>query len=658
MCGIAGIYAPQASDLRASIGAMTDALVHRGPDDGQVLIESSVPLGLGHRRLSILDLSPLGRQPMTSHSGRYVIVFNGEVFNFRELRKRLEGDGETFNGGSDTEVMLAAIERFGVKRAAEMFVGMFAFAVWDRANRRLHLVRDRLGIKPLYYGWNNGRFMFASELKAFRADPNFSFTVNTSAVRAFLRYGYVPSPLCIYERCFKLAPGTILTLRESELTCLPSNFSPSPDSDAATRPSRYWDASKIVSAAAADRCTLSGAKLVDELESRLNDAVALRMVADVPVGAFLSGGTDSSLVVATMQRLSTRPVKTFSIGFEDEAFDESRYAARVAKHLGTEHHELIVSMREPLEVIPKIPEMYDEPFGDSSQIPTFLVSKLASQHVKVALSGDGGDELFCGYGRYARTQQLWSAINLLPCGARQVASDLVTRCGSLWSGQVGNFISKLLPKGELTQHISDKCHSLAHYLNARSFDDLYDRAVSTWQQEDFDDWTEGTIDKRISTASRPFSSVLEQMMFTDLLTYLPDDILVKVDRASMAVGLEARVPLLDHRLVEFVWSIPIEQKRRGNVAKAILKDVLARYVPREMVDRPKMGFGIPINKWLRGPLRDWGSDLIARSHLEAFGFYDADTLKQQWMELQRNEHTAAADLWVVLMLLAWLERWG
>jgi asparagine synthase (glutamine-hydrolysing) len=358
-----------------------------------------------------------------------------------------------------------------------------------------------------------------------------------------------------------------------------------------------------------------------------------------------------------MQRLSARPIKTFSIGFEDRAFDESRYAAKVAKHLGTEHHELVVSMNEPLDIIPRIPEMYDEPFGDSSQIPTFLVSKLAARHVKVALSGDGGDELFCGYGRYARTQEVWTGLSLLPHSARSVASKFVSGCAKVLNSRVTDVLSRVFPPSELTQNLPDKCRSLAHYMNARSFDDLYDRAVSNWQTADFDEWGTGTVFSGLPNLSHPLRSNLERMMFTDLVTYLPDDILVKVDRASMAVGLEARVPLLDHRLVDFSWSIPIEEKRRGKVGKAILKDVLARYIPRELVDRPKMGFGIPIDTWLRGPLKEWGIDLIGRSDLSQFGFHSATELNREWQRVQHDEQAGGSRLWVVLMLLAWLERW-
>jgi len=655
MCGIAGILNYRSAELGRLVSEMIGAIRYRGPDDKGVWCDQSVGLGLGHARLSILDLSPEGHQPMVSASGRYVMTFNGEVYNFAEVRRALEELGAHFRGHSDTEVMLAAIERWGLHEAVSRFVGMFAFGLWDRETRQLSLVRDRLGIKPLYFGWAGRAFVFASELKGIRCVKEFDPQLHRGALALFLRLAYVPAPFSIFQHVYKLMPGCILTVTP-ELARSREGFSPSPDDDQATwKPVRYWSARAAAERGVASPFQGTEAEAEEHLDVLLRQAIQLRMIADVPLGAFLSGGIDSSVVVALMQAQSPVPVKTFSIGFQEAEYNEAGYAKAVAAHLGTDHTDLYVAPEEALAVIPKLQAMYDEPFGDSSQIPTFLVSQLAKKHVTVALSGDGGDELFGGYNRYFWSRRLWRRLAPIPQPVRAGLGSMIQavspdRWGNLYSG-----LSFMLPA---VQRPGDQMHKLAGLLGAKDPDAMYQGMVSLWQQP-----TEAvvgavepqtTLTDRSSWANLPEFTM--RMMYLDLVTYLPDDILTKVDRASMAVSLEARVPLLDHRLVEFAWTVPLSMKiKMEGEGKWLLRQVLNRYVPRELIDRPKMGFGVPLDSWLRGPLREWAESLLDAGRLEREGYFHSGPIRQRWTEHLSGKRNWQYSLWNVLMFQAWLE---
>ncbi|HEY6085439.1 MAG TPA: asparagine synthase (glutamine-hydrolyzing), partial [Nitrospira sp.] len=600
---------------------MVRAIRYRGPDDMGTWCDPSIGLGLGHTRLSILDLSPEGHQPMISASGRFVLSYNGEIYNFKELRTQLEAKGATFRGHSDTEVMLAAFDAWGIEEGVQQFVGMFAFAVWDRETHVLSLVRDRLGIKPLYYGWAGSTFVFGSELKALKQGTAFHYSVSREALSAFMRYGYVPTPFSIYESIFKLPPGCVLSLTLAQARS-PQTFSPEPENAArGWGPRRYWSAKTIIESGTANQFKGTEVEALDRLDDLLKTVVGLHMVADVPLGAFLSGGVDSSLVVAMMQTQSTRPVRTFSIGFHEERYNEAVYAKAVAQHLGTQHTELYVSPAEAMAVIPLIPGLYDEPFGDSSQIPTYLVSQLARQHVTVALSGDGGDELFAGYNRYFWGRQLWKQFAWIPLSfRRRLARGIQSFSPEFLSGVFENMRS-VVPTAP---NLGDKLHKLAELLSMDDLADMYIGLVSFWKNPS-GIVLGGAEPVTLLTDRRQWAAVDDftlRMMALDLVTYLPDDILTKVDRASMGVSLEARVPLLDHRLVEFAWQLPLSLKiRKKSQGKWLLRQVLERYVPVRLMNRPKTGFGIPLDQWLRGPLRAWAEDLLSEDRLKREGFF-------------------------------------
>jgi asparagine synthase (glutamine-hydrolysing) len=640
MCGIAGFLSPSAEPKRmgAVIRAMTDCLRHRGPDDEGVWLDPGAGIALGHRRLSIVDLSPAGHQPMLSADGRFVVTFNGEIYNFRELRAELETGDVTLRGHSDTEVMLELFARHGIAATLPRLIGMFSLAVWDKRERTLTLVRDRLGIKPLYWRHDAGLFMFGSELKALRAHPGWTPELDHGAVAAFLRHGYVPAPHAIYRGVRKLEPGCMLTLRwgkEPEIV-------------------RYWDARAI--ARGAQPLELPEAELIERLETLLIDAVGRRMVADVPVGAFLSGGIDSSTVAALMKAAKAGPVKTFTIGFDMPGFDEAPHAKAVARHLGTEHNELTCSAQEALDIVPRLTEWYDEPFADSSQIPTYLISALTRQHVTVALSGDGGDELFGGYNRYLLAQRYWCLLSLLPQPVRAaVARALVAVTPERWSSLAG-----LLPSGARPAQPGDKLHKLASVLPVNDFDALYNRLVSHCKPDEL--LKAATPEPKgllwDTSVGRDFPEPLNRMRFLDLVTYLPDDILTKVDRASMAVGLEARVPLLDHRVVEFAWRLRPDLLIRNGSTKWILRQILYKHVPREIIERPKMGFGVPLAAWLRGPLRDWAENLLDEKRLASGAVLDPHAVRALWHGHLTGHRNVAYCLWNVLMLEAWRERWA
>lgn len=657
MCGIAGLLGGNGVDLLPLVTSMVESIRYRGPDDAGEWIDREAGIALGHARLSILDLSPEGHQPMTSTSGRYVLSFNGEIYNFVELRSELEKTGAKFRGHSDTEVMLASIEAWGLENAVQRFVGMFAFALWDREQRVLHLGRDRIGIKPLYYGWIGQLFAFGSELKVFRQIPGFRADIDRDALVAFMRFSYVPAPWSIYHSIYKLPPGCFLAV-VPERARFEQGFSPDPDAHQAQwRPVRYWSARTITESGATNLFTGSEQEALDQFEELLSRAVRLRMVSDVPLGAFLSGGIDSSLVAALMQKQSQKPVRTFTIGFHESQFNEAHHAKKVAQFLGTDHTELYVTFEQALAVIPRLPTLYDEPFGDPSQIPTFLVSDMARRHVTVSLSGDGGDELFAGYNRYFWWRRIWNRFGWMPDTMRHaIAGAMTTMSTQGWDRSV-NIAATLFPSKSWPHAPGDKIHKLAEILRFDSPEGMYKNLVSQWKQPE-NVVVGGREPVTLLSNRRLWASLPDftrQMMYLDLVTYLPDDILTKVDRASMGVSLEARVPLLDHRVVEFAWRLPLSMKiKQEGEGKWLLRQLLYRYIPKSLIERPKMGFGVPIDQWLRGPLRDWAEDLLAEPRLRQEGHLDPSPIRKKWMEHLSGRRNWQYPLWNVLMFQAWL----
>ena len=649
MCGLAGIVGGSwtADAWREQLRRMSDALRHRGPDDSGEWFDAEVGVGLSHRRLSILDLSEEGAQPMRSAGGRFVLVYNGEIYNFTELRQELEAHGATFRGHSDTEVLLAAIETWGFERTLPLLNGMFALALWDATDRRLLLARDRVGIKPLYYGGVGNAAVFGSELKAIRCHPGFGGELDAGAVAWFLNVNFVPAPHSIYRGIHKLEPGHWLSIdldREGKPTI--------------GRPQAYW--SMRDEAARGQRSRFSGSfeEAVEALDAQLRDAVGARMVADVPLGAFLSGGIDSSVVVAMMQAQSSRPVQTFSIGFHEQEYNEAPFAKVIAEHLGTRHHELMVSPQDALDVIPRLPQMFDEPFADSSQIPTYLVSELARRHVTVSLSGDGGDELFAGYRRYGMTMELWSRIGWIPRWSRRAVAGLIEATPKKWLDRSAFWMAPLWSRYGSRGTPGDKLKKMAEILSFATIDDLYGDLMTHWKQPvDMVMAADRLPDDGHSWRTPPeLEHRVERMCFSDSVGYLPDDVLAKVDRASMAVSLEARVPILDHRVVELAWSLPLAFKVRDGRTKAVLRSVLDRYVPSAMVDRPKMGFGVPIDHWLRGPLREWGESLLDEKRLREEGIFDPQPIRTKWEEHVSGTRDWHYYLWDLLMFQAWREN--
>jgi len=638
MCGIAGLIENKgtalAADLKAMGRAMAATLAHRGPDDSGVWVDAEHGVALAHTRLAIIDLSPAGAQPMVSGCGGFVLSYNGEIYNAAELRGELESSGCKFLGHSDTEVIVVGCARWGVAATVKRLIGMFAFALWDRRNKRLVLVRDRLGIKPLYWGHHGGRFLFASELKAFVALPDWRGEIDRDALAAYMRLSYLPSPQCIYKGLKKLEPGAMLEL----------------GADGEPVISQYWSLADAVAEARSSPLELSDAEACDALESLLGDAVKRRMVADVPLGAFLSGGIDSSATVALMQAHSSTPVRSFSIGFNESEYNEADHAKAVAAHLGTDHTELYVTPEEAQNVIPKLPTIYDEPFADSSQIPTFLVSQMTRSHVTVALSGDGGDELFAGYNRYTQGARAASIARRLPISSRKALQRVITTISpTSWSK-----LFQLVPASIRPRMAGDKLHKLAVVLGEDEMG-YYRHLVSQWDGA----WAlvKGAAEPKglyqdASLMAR-FDDHIDWMQYIDTLTYLPGDILTKVDRASMAVALEARVPMLDHRVVEFSWRLPMSMKIRNGHGKWLLRQMLYRHVPKALIERPKMGFGLPISEWLRGPLKEWCEDLIAPDALERAGYLDPAPIQQKWREHLDGTRNWQYVLWNVLMFEAW-----
>jgi asparagine synthase (glutamine-hydrolysing) len=654
MCGITGFLhfgpGPDRDEAQRRLRAMTDTLAHRGPDADGLFLDPESGVGLGHRRLAIVDLSPQGVQPMESASGRFITVFNGEIYNYQELRAELEAAGQApvWRGSSDTEVMLALFEACGVGEALARCTGMFALALWDRRERTLFLARDRMGEKPLYYGFGHGpdgpAFLFGSELKSLRPHPALDPAIDRAALAQYLRLHYVPAPRSILKSVRKLPAGTWLAV--------PASGASRPE------PRAYWTLAGAVEAGLSQPFAGSEEEASRDLEQALRRTVRGQMVADVPLGAFLSGGVDSSLVVALMQAESARPVRTFTIGFGEAAYDESREAARVAAHLGTDHTELRARPEDGLAVVEGLADIYDEPFSDASQIPTFLVSRLTREHVTVALSGDGGDEIFAGYNRHFWGAALWGRLGGLPPALRGIGGAALRALSPTAWNRIFGLAGPLLP-GRLRQRLPGyKLHKLADLLPAKDRADFYRRMVSNWQRPELvardrdpglPDWPEAPANCTGFTA---------WMQFTDAATYLPDDIMAKVDRASMAVSLETRAPYLDHRVVEAAWRLPLSMKVADGQGKRILRRILDRFVPRELIDRPKMGFGVPIDAWLRGPLREWAEGLLEPGRMERQGFLDPAPVRAAWAEHQSGRADHHYRLWNVLMFQAWLERWG
>lgn len=643
MCGIAGFWEKGRAVEKTIAERMARRIQSRGPDDAGVWTDAAAGLALAHRRLAIIDLSPAGHQPMHSPCGRYALVYNGEIYNHLELRAELEAAGEAFDwrGHSDTETLLAALRHWGVQGALERLNGMFAFALWDASERTLFLARDRMGEKPLYYGRNGNTFLFGSELKALSAHPDWQGEINRDALALYMRHSYVPVPWSIYEGIAKLAPAHFVAIREGGRVV--------------GEPQCYWNLGAVAEQGVAAAASAGEPEaLTNELDDLLRDAVRRRMAADVPLGAFLSGGYDSTTVAALMQAQSDRPIKTFTIGFHEEGYNEAQHAKAVADHLGTDHTELYVTPEEAMAVIPKLPTMYDEPFSDSSQIPTFLVSQLARQHVTVSLSGDGGDELFYGYGRYFKADSIWNKLGRVPVPLRRALASLVAHAPARGLEKT----MALLPRRLRIDHFADRLPKLAEMLAYPDSQSFYRHFVSHAQKPE--ELVLGAKEPD-TILNRPdcmpsLPGLRERMMYLDAMTYLPDDILTKVDRASMAVGLEARVPLLDHRLIEFAWRVPTEYKYRNGQGKWLLRQVLYRYVPKALMDRPKMGFGVPIEHWLRGPLREWAEELLDEKRLREEGFFDPAPIRKMWEEHVSGKRRWHYYLWDVLMFQAWLEH--
>ncbi|MEZ5290839.1 MAG: asparagine synthase (glutamine-hydrolyzing) [Vicinamibacterales bacterium] len=644
MCGLAGFWQPagdRADALTARVRGMAERIAHRGPDDTGEWVDAATGVALGFRRLAIVDLSPTGHQPMRSGDGRLVLAYNGEIYNYLDLRAGLESQGVAFRGTSDTEVILELAARRGVGEMVRAAWGMFAMAVWDADRRVLWLARDRLGKKPLYYARGaDGTWIFGSELKSLRAHPACPGEVDRPAVASLLRYGCIPATASIYTGIHKLPPGSLARL----------------DADGRLEIEPYWRARTVVEAAVARRRPIADDDAIEACDRLLRDAVRRRMMADVPVGAFLSGGIDSSLVVALMQAESTRQVRTFAIGFTDPAYDEAPAAAAVARHLGTDHTEFYVTPEEALAVIPRLPAIYDEPFADSSQIPTYVVSSLARRHVTVALTGDGGDEMFGGYPRHVLADRVWRRVGAVPGAARRLAAGALDAVPSDVWNTLFSAVRPILPPRTRQVRAGDRARRLAHLLGAPGLDGLYDVLVTQWV--DAERVVEGAVRTAPWAAAEArglaVASAAERVMFEDLVWYLPEDILVKADRASMAVSLELRAPLLDHRLVDFSWELPHALRIRDGRGKWLLRRVLDRYVPAPLVDRPKTGFMLPVGPWLRGPLRDWAEALLSPAALADAGLVDVPAVRAVWARHLAARSDETARLWPVLMLQGWL----
>lgn len=649
MCGITGLYRlePTADrlGLHQTVQAMSDSMFSRGPDAGDVWQDPDVPLALGHRRLSIIDLSPMGAQPMESHSGRYAIVFNGEIYNFKDIRQKLESSHDvSFRGSSDTEVFLSAIEQWGLSKTLHYIQGMFAFALWDKKEKTLYFARDRFGKKPLYIGWAGSTLVFGSELKSLCAHPDFCRDIDRASLTSYMRFGYVPAPLSIYKRVSQLPAGMMMAL---DVRTLRSGQDLKPSM------AHYWNPKDTLTQAHRTPITRDEKAVIEEFEQLLQNAVSARMVSDVPLGAFLSGGIDSSSVVALMQKHAREhgegKVKTYSVGFDETGYNEAEHAKTVAQHLGTDHHEKYVTARDALDIIPALPHMFDEPFADASAIPTFLVSKFAREHVTVALSGDGGDEMLGGYNRHISAPKAWKTVDRIPASLRKPLSQIVKAIPvSAWDTMRSH-------RPQFGAHM----HKFADILTKHCEADVYLSLVSKWQTPE--DFVIGGFEDNIPLTSPDMQveglSFAESMMYWDVISYMNGDILTKVDRASMAVGLEARSPLLDQRIYEYVWRLPIEMKIRKGQGKWLLRQVLEKHVPDRLINRPKQGFSVPIADWLRGDLRDWAEDLLDEKMLREQGYLDYKEIRNIWAQHLQGRGAHADKLWTVLMFQSWHKEW-
>ena len=641
MCGIAGFIAREgvASAALPVLQRMTRALAHRGPDGEGYWQSADGRVNLGHRRLAIIDLTPSGHQPMLTRGGGAAISFNGEIYNFPELRDELTKQGISFRGSSDTEVLLEALSQWGVEPTLKRLNGMFAFAFWDQRERKLWLARDRFGEKPLYYSWQNGTFFFASELKPLIQHPKFRREIDRTVLPSYLRFNHVPGHQCIYKDVSKLTPGHCLAV----------------DLSGEVRASQpYWRLRECVESRRLDLRAPDDPALIDELDSILSKAVRQRMLSDVPLGAFLSGGIDSSIVVALMQKQSMRPIKTFTIGFSDRGYNEAIDAGKVARHLGAEHHEYYISSKDCFDVIARLPQIYDEPFADSSQIPTTLVSQFTRRHVSVALSGDAGDEMFCGYNRYVWSKRIWPIINRFPPRIRRIARDLAYCLSPKEWDRIFSVFNPLVPDRLKVRGAGDKLHKLATVIGAKDTDALYLSYVSLWHDPNqitpgFSEAPSLLDDPQVCPDGLDY---IEKMMYLDQLTYLTSDILCKVDRATMSAGLEARVPFVDNEVANFAWSLPVSTKLHRGISTWPL-----RQVPKALVDRPKMGFGVPIGEWLRGPLRDWSESLLDEQLLKEEGYFDAAKVRSTWSEHLAGRRNHQHTLWGILMFQAWNGYW-
>lgn len=653
MCGIAGAISAKTNSesLRNLVENMCSSISYRGPDASGIWQDNSSGVVFGHQRLSILDLSSLGAQPMISKSQRYIISFNGEVFNFQELREELRTLGSSFKGNSDTEVMLEAIERWGVESAVKKFVGMFAFALWDKEEKNLYLVRDRLGIKPLYYGFIGDKFCFVSELNGIVGNLKKELTINKEIIPEFISNHFIAAPNSIYKEIFKLPQGTILCLPFADINNLKKNFSPKINSNAKHHPIRYWSLEEIINKGNINPFSGSEKEAEEQVNKLLSETVRLRMISDVPLGAFLSGGIDSSLIVALMKQHSSF-VETFSIGFEESAYNEAPYAQAIAKHLETKHHEIYFSAKDAMQIIPQLASMFDEPFADSSQLPTYVICSLAKKNVTVSLSGEGGDELFCGYPRYQYAKRMWNLIKYYPTNISKPLLNLFSLQG------LQHKLCQSLPAGSMFD-LSEKLFTIFEQgrsvLTASSLAELYDLFNSYWinpnkiflQKTNFQN---SLIEHRCWGMN---TSDISKLQFYDMDVYLADDLLTKSDRTSMALGLETRVPFLDHRLVEFIWSLPENLKYRDGKSKWILRKVLERYVPTELFERPKMGFSVPISRWLRGSLKDWAENLLSEESLNKTNIFETKFIRGLWLSHQKSSTDKQNVIWPILMYQAW-----
>lgn len=647
MCGITGFWiknsGSSAESLRKTVKIMSDALVHRGPDDCGIWVDENNGLALGHRRLTVIDLSSAGSQPMKSADGRYIIIYNGEIYNYKEIAERLRSKGVGLRGGSDTEVLLEAISVWGVDDTLQQLVGMFAFAVWDRKKNILVLARDRMGEKPLYYGWVNNGFVFASELKAIKRYPGFSGEIDRDSLSLLQRYSYIPSPYSIYKNIRKLPQASLVEINVREKV---------------EKIRTYWDISDKARNGVENIIADDSNAVLSNLHEKLTKTIRGQMISDVPLGAFLSGGLDSSLITALMQECSSKPVKTFTIGFHEAEFDEAIYARQVAQHIGTDHTEIILQASDALSVIPKLPELYDEPFADTSQIPTCLLSSIARNEVTVCLSGDGGDELFGGYNRYLWGDRMRRYMAIMPEPFRRTISALITNVSPRWWDKIYSIIMPLLPDRLGFRNAGNKAHKVANLMLGKGIEESFLDMVSYWRNPNdlvLHSSEPETVFSDTSMRSI-FKDYAQRMMYIDQRTYLPDDIMVKVDRASMGVSLETRAPFLDHRLVEFAWKVPVSMKLHKGRGKWLLREMLKKYLPDRLIERPKMGFQPPIGEWLRsGQLRDWGESLLDSNRLKNESFFDSDLVRKCWLEHLTGKKDWTGQLWTVLMFQAWKE---